>query len=97
MGGPGRATSRVSGWWVEGGFLCLAVEGQGERRWLVGERHEAARTDDVAHTATAWADEAVRIAVGQRKYIRKVLSEAGYLVRPARRLSPTSQSAESNG
>lgn len=87
MGGPRKATHRVSGW-VQDGFLYLAVEEHGERRWRLGQTYETSRTDEVASVATAWADEAVGITVAQRKYIRKVLSEAGYLVRPPRRLSP---------
>lgn len=76
MGASRKAENRLSGR-VWDGHLELCFAGIGERRWVLPPVWDKQAIGDVADSAKAWALQH-GATDGQRKYVQKVLSEAGY-------------------
>lgn len=86
MGAARKADRRLSGR-VDDGYLQLTFEGVGERRWKLPERRDRHAIGEVATGAKAWVLNH-GATDGQRNYVQKVLSEAGYHEGTPRRHAP---------
>lgn len=76
MGGTRKAEHRVSAR-VDDGWFDVNFEGHGSRRWELPESWDKSGIARVADAAKAWVDD-LGATHGQRNYVQKVLSEAGY-------------------
>ena len=85
MGGPRKATRRISGR-IDDGYLELSIAGVGDRRWKLPAESDRAAIGVVAREAKAWAMAVAEATKGQTNYIQKVLSEGGYHEGTPRRL-----------